>query len=330
MGRALGARHLWRGRSHAAFGAASPLFLSLTSVRGRGRVRGRQPLRVGGTVATLAAAASVFPLWAPGASAQPISSAPAGPTKSVVLAEAMGSVRLECPGVACRGAVLKAIDLSRAEQGIGPLVLPAGYDSLGVPEQLLVLANLERVDRGLPGLTGLSVTLDLLARSGADTETEPAGPPGTEWGTNWAGGEPNALLADFDWMYDDGPGSPNLDCTVQQMTGCWDHRANILGNYGREPSMGAAATTVGGVTSMIEIFSSAPPGQLAFALSEEGAGSARVARTVTLWRSSRSLRRGLGPCCSSEGPHARFPRERPSPAVGVASKVSPFPERETY
>jgi hypothetical protein len=156
------------------------------------------------------------------------------------------------------------------------MVLPLDYGSLGTAEQLLVLANLERVDRGLPGFTGLSIELDALARAGAGTNTEPAGPQDSEWGSNWAGGEATALLADYDWMYDDGPGSPNLDCTAEQPSGCWAHRANILGDYGHAPSMGAAAATVNGVSSMIEIFSSAPPGQLAFALPERQRGSSHV------------------------------------------------------
>jgi len=69
---------------------------------------------------------------------------------------------------------------------------------------------------------------------------------------------PSALLADYDWMYDDGPGSPNLDCPSASVSGCWDHRRNILGDYGPHPSMGAAATTVLDVTSMTELLSSAP------------------------------------------------------------------------
>ena len=33
-------------------------------------------------------------------------------------------------------------------------------------------------------------------------------------------------------MYDDGPGSGNLVCVPANMTGCWGHRDNILGDYG--------------------------------------------------------------------------------------------------
>jgi len=170
------------------------------------------------------------------------------------------------PGPACQQAVVQAIDQARAAEGVGPLVLPADFASLSVPEQLLVLADLERVDRGLPGFSGLSSSLDSLASAGASANTDPVGPAGSDWGSNWAGGEASALLADYDWMYDDGPGSPNMDCTASDLSGCWDHRNNILGNYGPDPSMGAAETTVDGVTSMTEVFSSAPAGALDFAL----------------------------------------------------------------
>ena len=48
-------------------------------------------------------------------------------------------------------------------------------------------------------------------------------------------------------MYDDGPHSPNMDCTSATASGCWDHRRNILSNYGPHPAVGAAATKVDGV-----------------------------------------------------------------------------------
>lgn len=88
---------------------------------------------------------------------------------------------------------------------------------------------------------------------------DPNGPSGTTWGSNWAGGEASALLADYDWVYDDGPGSPNMDCTNALANGCWDHRRNVLGNYGPRPAMGAAMTMMKGVTSMTELFTSALP-----------------------------------------------------------------------
>jgi hypothetical protein len=216
----------------------------------------------GGALAALAAAASL-PAWGAPASAQVTL---ADPPANVARTAAMDLACQAGPGPSCQQAVVEAIDQARAAEGVRPLVLPAGFASLTVPEQLLVLADLERVDRGLPGFSGLSSALDALAEAGAAANTDPVGPAGSDWGSNWAGGEASALLADYDWMYDDGTGSPNMDCTASNPSGCWDHRNNILGNYGPYPSMGAAETTVDGVTSMTEVFSSAPAGPLDFTL----------------------------------------------------------------
>jgi hypothetical protein len=38
----------------------------------------------------------------------------------------------------------------------------------------------------------------------------------------------NPLEAIYFWMYDDGPGSSNLDCTAGDPSGCWGHRDNVL------------------------------------------------------------------------------------------------------
>jgi hypothetical protein len=197
---------------------------------------------------------------------------PADPPANIARTAAMDLACEAGPGPSCQQAVVEAIDQARAAEGVGPLVLPADFASLTVPEQLLVLADLERVDRGLPGFSGLSSALDSLASAGAAANTDPVGPAGSDWGSNWAGGEATALLADYDWMYDDGPGSPNMDCTATEPAGCWDHRNNILGDYGPDPSMGAAETTVDGVTSMTEVFSSAPAGALDFTLPPLGTG----------------------------------------------------------
>ena len=238
-----------------------------------GRKRGGGWLRPIGrgrnAVAVLAAAATVLPSWGAGASAQSLSPALANPPANIPRTQVMDEACQVGPGLACQQAVVAAIDSARSAEGVGLLELPSDYDSLTVAQQLLVLADLERVDRGLPGFVGLSSQLDAMAQAGAAANNDPAGPSGTAWGSNWAGGEATALLADYDWMYDDGLGSPNLDCGQSQLaSGCWDHRDNILGNYGPHPSMGAAEAIVNGVTSMTEIMSSAPPQPLAFALPE--------------------------------------------------------------
>ena len=48
---------------------------------------------------------------------------------------------------ACDMASLKAIDSARASEGLGPLDLPAGYETLAMPAQLVVVTNAERTSR---------------------------------------------------------------------------------------------------------------------------------------------------------------------------------------
>jgi len=208
-------------------------------------------------------------LCAPAAGAQGNNAGLADPPANIPRTPAIEQACASGSAEVCQGAVVQAIDEARASEDVGPLVLPSYFDSLSVAEQILVLADLERVDRGLPGFAGLSSSLDALAYQGADSNNDPNGPSGQTWGSNWAGGEASALLADFDWMYDDGYGSPNEDCTNSTASGCWDHRHNILGDYGPHPSMGAAATKVDGVTSMTELFSSGPAGKLDYVLPKD-------------------------------------------------------------
>lgn len=205
-----------------------------------------------GTLATLSLLA-----LAPAAQAQVPAGTSHGPFVGLPPTAAMSAACGTGSSSACQGAVVAAIDQAREAEGIGPLALPAGYATMSAPGQLLVLANAERVARGLPAFVGLSGALDNLAEQGAVSGTDPNGPSGADWGSNWAGGEGSVLLADYDWMYYDGPGSPNLDCPSASSSGCWAHRENILGNYGPHPWMGAAEASVKGVTSMAELFSSA-------------------------------------------------------------------------
>ncbi len=217
----------------------------------------RRAKRAFGAALVILVAASAVPWLAPVAQAQVSRAALTDPPANVPRTRAMALACSNGPEP-CQEAVLQAIDQARAAEGIGPLELPANFDSITTAEQLLVLANLERIDRGLPGFIGLSSKLDTLARSAALAGNDPNGPSGTTWGSNWAGGEASALLADYDWVYDDGPGSPNMDCTNALANGCWDHRRNVLGNYGPRPAMGAAMTMMKGVTSMTELFTSGP------------------------------------------------------------------------
>jgi ribosomal protein L24E len=229
----------------------------------------------------LLAAATTISWVAPIAQAQVSSAALTDPPANVPRTAAMALACSNGPQD-CQQAVVQAIDQARAGEGIGPLELPPYYDSITTAAQLLVLANLERTDRGLPGFAGLSSKLNGLSLSAASMDTDPDGPSGTTWGSNWAGGEASALLADYDWVYDDGPGSPNMDCTSALSSGCWDHRRNVLGDYGPHPAMGAAMTAVKGVTSMTELFTSGPPGQLDYTLPRTGAPQLVVPSTLEI------------------------------------------------
>lgn len=184
------------------------------------------------------------------------------PIANVPRTAAMAAACKNGPDLTCQSAVVQAIDNARAAEGVRPMALPSDYASLNENQQLFVLADLERVDRGLPGFDGLSSDLDRMAQAGAVANNDPMGPSGASWGSNWAGGEASALLADYDWMYDDGPGSPNLDCTSANAGGCWAHRVNVLADYGTQPSLGTGVAKVNGVVSLTELFASSAPGAL--------------------------------------------------------------------
>jgi hypothetical protein len=150
---------------------------------------------------------------------------------------------------ACISAVLDAINHAHALEGIRPMVLPAGFAQLSVPEQLFVVVNLERSDRGLPVFNGLTAGLDADAQRGANRAKDPPD-PGSAYvldDAEWAGGSSNGLDAVYGWVYDDGYDSGNLDCLRRGAAGCWGHRKGILDDFGSGPNlvMGAAIDTTG-------------------------------------------------------------------------------------
>ena len=137
------------------------------------------------------------------------------------------------------------------------MVLPSNWFSLSTPQQLFVVADVERVDRGLPPYLGLNAALTSAAQHAAATRSDPgiaAGfPIGNDaqgspaMGGSWAGGF-NPLVADYVWMYDDGWGgannTSNIACTSPGAAGCWAHREELLGyDPGYNPGVGLACTT---------------------------------------------------------------------------------------
>jgi hypothetical protein len=151
--------------------------------------------------------------------------------------------RTKAANIRCDRAALKDFDAVRKKEGLGPMTLPEDFATLSVPSQLLAISNIERVDRGRRPVLGRSKALDALALQGARDDTDPPWPnpfPGTSGGGNWAGAGNSALLDDFYWMYDDGLGSFNEDCTSSDRSGCWGHRHDILNDYQARLVMGAA------------------------------------------------------------------------------------------
>lgn len=175
-------------------------------------------------------------------------------------------------GAACAGYFLRAINAARAVEHVPAMRLPADWSLLTVPEQLFVLADLERVGRGLPPYVGLSASLDAIAQKGAQAGGDPTLPPGLidAGASTWAGDSVSTVAADYEWVYDDGYGSGNGACTQPHAQGCWAHRDGILGQYtGLECTdcvmgAGAAFPARGGwQTSLTEMFvTPTRPGEL--------------------------------------------------------------------
>ena len=120
----------------------------------------------------------------------------------------------------CIGATLAAVNHAHALEGVRPMVLPAGFAQLSVPDQLFVAINLERVDRGLPPFGGLTTSLNANAQRGAEDANDPPD-PGNFYALDdaeWAGGSSNGLDAVYGWMYEDGydSGEPGLRAPQRQ------------------------------------------------------------------------------------------------------------------
>jgi len=159
----------------------------------------------------------------------------------------------------CTNAVLQDLNQGRASEGLPNVKLPSNYYSLTRAEQLFVLINEERVVRGLPPIYGIATALNSSALAGAQQHGDPV--PGVQLPT-WNGAYDSIYAYDystagdvFSWMYDDGPGGTNYDCTPTDMQGCWGHRMNILNNYisnGMSEAMGVASVNLQNGTAYME------------------------------------------------------------------------------
>jgi len=159
----------------------------------------------------------------------------------------------------CVTTTVAAIDNGRGAEGLPGMTLPSNWNALTAQEQLYVATNLERTVRGLPPLTSMASALDQAAAEGAASGSDPSPPAGfpfSRWGSNWAGGVGNPLEAVYYWMYDDGPGSTNAECTPGNDSGCWGHRDVILLSLSCAPCVmgtGFAAHAWGGQPSWAEL-----------------------------------------------------------------------------
>ncbi|MDA8207531.1 MAG: hypothetical protein M0Z92_00890 [Actinomycetota bacterium] len=130
----------------------------------------------------------------------------------------------------CLAQELQATDNARFMEGVGPIALPSNYDSLTPAEQVFVVINLERIGRGLAPIPGTTADFNSAAYAGAAASTDPMPTNADGFTSNWAGsnGYLDALMASYFWMYVDGPGGYNLDCTPGYTSGCWGHREDEL------------------------------------------------------------------------------------------------------
>ena len=141
-------------------------------------------------------------------------------------------------------------------RGLAPSSCPAITASQPVAVQQLIITDEERGDRGLSPFSGLDASLNTAAMAGAVGNTDPTPPAGYQYTT--AGSifalDYTPLGADYAWMYDDGYGGTNLDCTTPLSSACWGHRDNILGNWTTTGSqtamMGDADTSAGQYTQI--------------------------------------------------------------------------------
>jgi hypothetical protein len=138
---------------------------------------------------------------------------------------AMGPACTNHPmGDTCENIMIRALNRGRAALNAPAYRLPSRFHSLTGPDQLLLLANLDRKLYGRARVMGLNPTLNASALRGAQAGVDPAwvsvgGHTLLSGGSNWAGGTASPLMAYFLWMYDDSASG-------------WQHRHNILMRIG--------------------------------------------------------------------------------------------------
>ncbi len=202
------------------------------------------PRRAAAAAATLALAAALSAVAPAGAVAP-------NPPRNIPLGAMPSACNGAGRGAVCERAALHALDHARGLTGLGPYRVPGGFLRMPAGHQWLILANQDRAAYRLTPIGGIVTVLNGVAAQGARARTDPnpwpllqglQGQQQIGFGSNWAGGQPNGLIAYFGWMYDDGYGGENIDCRTPGAQGCWGHRQNILGfANGPALSMGVAS-----------------------------------------------------------------------------------------
>ena len=198
-----------------------------------------------------------IPTPAPAAGSHPIVP-PANPSSNIAESPNFSTICRQdgTESAPCISAATSATDAARSLEGLGAMALPSDFAGLPPAEQLFVLIDIERVDRGLPPVVGMVQELDQDAQNAAAANADPTPtsvPPGVtamDWASNWAEAA-GPLGSNYDWMYDDGPGSGDIECNAANPASCWGHRDNELGFNASEVAsshgvlvMGAAEATV--------------------------------------------------------------------------------------
>lgn len=136
---------------------------------------------------------------------------------------------------ACQTFLIAALNRGRTALGEPPYALPRTFTQLAPRDQLMVLSDLDRRLYGLQAIWGYNTSLVSSAAAGVRNGMDPA--PVHLAKTHLLGYTANffgythpmsALYAYFEWMYDDGPGGPNGECSSKNTTACWQHRKDTL------------------------------------------------------------------------------------------------------
>jgi hypothetical protein len=213
----------------------------------------------GRAVGVLAAVIGFFGLW---------TVAPAAATVGIVPPRQPAS---NCP-VSGFENPLPAINRCRAREGVGPMHLPSNWTRLSPVEQTFVAINLERVNRGMNPVLGLTRSLDTLAQKGANAGQDPPFPANRSSFVSggsllWVTASP--LVAVWGWMYDDGPGGGNFGCRRSGAGDCWAHR-NLGVLFLHSPLIGGAGHTGSNSTFLVlSVTPSSENNSFAFSWSSE-------------------------------------------------------------